>query len=204
MTDVALVRLVTRRHRELQGLRTVADAGGMILMGAGLSSRTPTALAFIVEVVALSAYGWFWFKWTRLTIGAYYVSHVGRVAVRGWGPPVTVTTLMALQLGAILIDLRVARWASAALFAVTLVARPAWYVVRDWPYRIHWLLPTAATGVATASFAKVVNHEDATLWWGEFALSIGTALLIAGWFDHRLLLKTMAPRESTAHAGNDT
>jgi hypothetical protein len=203
VNDVALVRLVTRRHRELQGLRTIADAGVMILIGAGLSLRTYTALAFIVDFVALCGYGWLWWKWTRHTIGAYYASRVGRVAVRGWGLPVTVTTMVALQFGAICIDLRVARWASVALFAMMLVAVPAWYVVRDWPYRIHWLLPTAAAGIATASFAKVVNHEDATLWWGEFALLIGTALLIAGWFDHRLLLRTMTPRESTAHAGND-
>jgi hypothetical protein len=111
--------------------------------------------------------------------------------------------LIGLEAGPIFIDWHVAPWVSVVVFAVVLVGRAAWCVVRDWPYRIHWLLPAASGAVATVAYAHVVNREQAGLWWGEFGVLIGASLLVAGWFDHLLLSKTLKPSDATADATND-
>jgi hypothetical protein len=210
MNEFALVRLVASRYRELQGLRTIADGGALIVMGAGLYAmwmypRTATGAYFALFVFALCGYGWFWWKWTRNRgeIDAFYSSQCGRIPVKSWGPPVVITTWLALECGPICLDLGIAKWVSVAVFAVLLAARPAWYVIRDWPYRILWLLPASAGVFAAASFASVVNREQASLWWGEFSLVIGASMLVAGWFDHRRLMKTLRPSEATANATSD-
>ncbi len=51
--------------------------------------------------------------------------------------------------------------------------------------------------VAAVSFVSVVNRAQAHRWWGEFSLLFGASMLVAGWFDHRLLLKTLKPSDAT-------
>lgn len=210
VNDIALVRLVASRYRESQGLRTIADAGVLIVMGVGfyastLNPPTPTGPYLAVFVLGLCGYGWFWWKWTRHkgVVDAFYSSRCGRVAVKSGGPPVLLTTYLALGFGPILVDMHVARWASVPVFAVLLAARPAWYVVRDWPYRIPWVLPATAGVLAAMSFAAVVNHKQAIRWNGAFALVIGASMFVPGWFDHRLLLKPLRPSEAMADATSD-
>jgi hypothetical protein len=202
LPDIALVHLVVSHYRELQGLRTMADAGGMVVIGAGLCLLrfNVTGLLFAVDLAVLCAYGWLWWKWTQHSITAYYANRFGRVAAKTWGPSVPITTVIAIEFGQSFINWHVGTTASVLLFVVMLAGRPAWTVVRDWPHRLHWLLPTVAGIVAALSFADVVSREQAGLWWGQFDVVLGATLLVAGWFDHLLLCKTLKPSDATAEA----
>jgi hypothetical protein len=74
-----------------------------------------------------------------------------------------------------------------------LAGLPARVVVRDWPYRAHWLLPAAVGVVAAATYAGVTTHDQARAWVPSALLACGASLTLAGLLDHALLMKTLHP-----------
>lgn len=190
----ALIRFITGRYRDLQGLSTVADAGLLFLSAVGVylarSGWVAAKWKFII-LAAYAAYGWARFTLIRRWIDAYYASRCGRVH---WSLafPFAFPLYMQGLLGApILVDLHVPAPVRVTLVLVLLAGLPARIAVRDWPYRAHWLLPFAAGVVLATRFTAVHTPEQARVWLPDAFFACGVSLALAGLLDHALLLKTL-------------
>ena len=204
-SNPALIRLVTARYREMQGLRTIADAAlpfsmGLLLIIAMFASELadsegPIFLALIPVVI------WVWVKhtWISRRIEAFYAERCGRVGgVLGLSAAITYESafIQALVFLPILIQFGVPLWARIAIVLPLLSAQPLWTVVRDAPYRMHWLIPAVAGFIAALRLVDVRTSEQAFIWQMWVSIAGGLAIACAGALDHRLLLQTL-------HGGGD-
>ncbi|MGH9411597.1 MAG: hypothetical protein ACRD1V_19345 [Vicinamibacterales bacterium] len=188
-----LIRLLARRYGELQGLRTAADAGVPIILGVGWlclygdgdhSERYAVALGLVL-VAYLVCY------WTRIRRGlrTYYVTRFGR-AHSTWFPDSSVA-FAGILYPPILADFHAPLAARMSFLLLLLCARPAWVVVRDWPYRVHWLLPALVGAAAAAAYPSFPTVHHSFEWQATAFTAYGSALVAAGLLDHLLLLRTM-------------
>jgi hypothetical protein len=81
--------------------------------------------------------------------------------------------------------------ARVALIMVMMAGVPAWVVVRDWPYRAHWILPLVAGVAGAATLAGVRTETQAWEWQRLVGLLGGLSIAVAGLLDHALLLKAL-------------
>jgi hypothetical protein len=89
----ALIRLVASQYRELQGLKTMADAMIPIAFGVLLRvARSPWDLLFVIPIAA--AWAWFRVTWIRDRIEAFYDDRCGRI---GWRPVPWTHTFLFMQ-----------------------------------------------------------------------------------------------------------
>lgn len=201
----ALIRLVTARYRDMQGLRTIVEATlpfglGLSLLVGRLASELadslwPMALVFIPMAI------WLWAKQTRIIrrIDAFYAERCGRVGgVLGLSAAVTYESafVQAVVFLPILIQVGWPLWARIAIVLPLLTAQPLWTVVRDAPYRMHWLLPALVGFIAAFRLVDVRTSEQAFIWQMWVGIAGGLAIACAGALDHRLLLQTL-------HGGGD-
>jgi hypothetical protein len=213
--DLARIAFVSRRFRELQGLRSAALGSGLIA-GVVVWSLFPEGyrdpFIYIVlpsQMVLLSVEPWM----TR-----YYDRNFGRVPIAGQLAtsrslashpgvlgPFLVVVGMALDM-----FVESSHPARVSFGAVFLVMFSLWICGRDWPHRLHHTIGVAAgvLGVMTSSSAPLVQHE---IWErldpgiaSHYALTyalIGLGLLTVGLLDHRLLAQAMAPEVRNASSG---
>jgi hypothetical protein len=196
----ALIRLVTGRYRDLQGLATVADAAFLLLFAgvgylarSGWIDRTP---AMVLVIAVGGAYLWARFTVIRRRIDAYYASRYGRVQWSLGRPFLFPMYLQGTVSTQMLLDMGIPLPARVAIVLLVLGGLPGWIVVRDWPYRAHWLLPVAAGIVVAAMFSGVTTHEQAKDWLLPALLACGASLAFAGLLDHLLLMRTLHPGPS--------
>ncbi len=189
-----LIRLVASRYRDLQGLLTVADAALLLMPGATLYLHR---LGWVGSpwlygcLGCYAAYGWARFTVIQRRIDAYYANRCGRVELR-LGRPFMFPLYMQGTLGAaILVDVGLPAPLRVALVLLLLAGLPGRIVVRDWPYRVHWLMPFATGVVLAVLFAAVTTKAQAKAWLPGAALACGTSLALAGLLDHALLIKTL-------------
>jgi hypothetical protein len=213
--ELARIAFVTRRFRELQGLRAAALGSGLIA-GVIVWSLFPEGyrdpFIYIVlpaQIVSLAVDPWM----TR-----YYDRNFGRVPFAGH---LATSRSLASHPGALgpflvvvgmAIDMFVnfGHPARVSFGAVFLLMFSLWICVRDWPHRLHHAIGVAAGVVAgiTSSSAPLVQQE---IWErlepvvaSHYALTyalIGLALLAVGLLDHRLLAKAMVPEGRVASSG---
>jgi hypothetical protein len=190
--DPALIRLAAGRFRDLQGLSTVADAALLLLCAAGLhlarSGWTGSAWGILFLT---AAYGWARFTRIRRWIDGYYVNRCGRVHWSLGFPFAFPLYMQGLLCAPVLVDVDVPTPVRVAFVLLLLAGLPFRIVVRDWPYRAHWLLPFAAGVVLAVMFAAVNTREEARAWLPEALVTCGASLALAGLLDHALLLKTL-------------
>jgi hypothetical protein len=91
---------------------------------------------------------------------------------------------MAIIGVAIVADMLLAQrgWPSAAALAIA--SWSAWIVVRDWPYRIHYLGSVGAGLVAAVLHIGVRSAAAQQQWWSTFLLLMSVALFVEGLLDH--------------------
>jgi len=208
-SNAALIRLVTARYREMQGLRTIADAAlpfsmGLLLMiamyaSALVDSEGPIFVALVPIVI------WVWAKhtWISRRIEVFYAERCGRVGgVLGLSAGITYESafVQAVVFLPILIQFGLPLWARIAIVLPLLTAHPLWTVVRDSPYRMHWLLPGVLGLVATFRLVDVRTSDQAFWWQMWVSIAGGLAIACAGALDHRLLLQTLHVAASTRSA----
>ena len=72
----------------------------------------------------------------------------------------------------------------------------AWIVIRDWPHRIHWLLPVAVGVSSGLRLVSVVTPADLRDWEVLVCVAGSLAIAAAGLLDHGLLADTLTPLRS--------
>ena len=181
-----LIRLVASQYRELQGLRTMAQAAVPMAFGAWLALAQSWWHLLLAVPVAV-AWGWLYVTWINERIDDFYDSRCGRV---GWRSlPLSHTFLfMSLAQGSALMSWH---FAGAAFLLANFTLYPAFAVVRDAPYRLYWIVPLLVGVVAGVQFAALTTASQAEAWMIRVALTGGVAIAIAGLGDHLLLMRTL-------------
>jgi hypothetical protein len=196
----ALIRLVAARYRELQGLRTVGDAGFLLLNAAGFwfimwTERESFALVF---GAALSVYLWWYFWRLRTQLDQYYAARFGRVGPQFYYWPVFLWMMQGPMAAPILSDMGAPATIAKALVLMLIAARPAWIAIRDFPFRAHWLV-VAIVGILLAAQLPA-TRPAIFVWQMRVFFEVGLAWAFAGLCDHLILVRTLvgSPREDTS------
>jgi hypothetical protein len=219
--DIPRIAFVTQRFSELQGLRTVVDAVPALIFAAGLH-WAQSNYHLIILFAALAAYFAARATWIRSRLDAYYSRRLGRVDPSvpnldatllfgqfrplGWsdrsGPNSEGIFLFyqGLITAPMCRDIHLPGFVQILVIASMLGFQPIWILIRDWPYRAHWLLPLGV-GVAFAfRLAAVASAREVDAWQVLVCLCGGVALAIAGVFDHALLLRSLNHGQSVVNA----
>jgi hypothetical protein len=197
LRDPRLIQLVASRYRELQGLLMLAEVmftlymGGMMMAATRLDEASadsgPWLLAIFALPVIVCAVAYL--RWLKPQIVAYYRSRFGRAPngffVGGW-------TYQGLILGALLADAHMPGLTIAIAF-LSLGARPAWIVWRDWPYRWHWLPVIGVATLVTRDMSLMPSYHVALQHQGLWALGVAISVGCAAMGDHLLLVRTLTP-----------
>lgn len=184
------IRLVTRRYDELQGLTRCSFGLGCIV-AAAVSVATPAgSLNFVVAALA----GLSVLVPSARIARQYYSERFGRVAHetdeskwRGWviGGAAGMSAIVEQNIGP--------RYPQPFFVAIALFL--AWSLVRDWPWRKYLIVDVCAAVFASALYVGVAPAEKEPYWWMCVAL-MGSAALITGMCDHRLLVRTLTATRS--------
>ena len=218
LADIPRIAFVTRRFEELQGLRTVADAIPPVIFGA-LAYSSQFKLKIILACL-LAAYFVARVTWIRSAIEAYYSRRFGRVdrstphldgtflfsraTPLGWdgrrGPDadgffirIFVIYQGLLNYGSLDSDPSPSVFVRIVLtmFMLAVCLPPGEVLIRDWPYRRHWLLPLGVAVVCTLRLGAAATYHEVLVWQVLACLGYGVALGIAGGLDHLLLVKSL-------------
>jgi MFS family permease len=173
--DLATIRLVTERYRELQGLKLVlAAAVFLALLTAEWGGFVPGVLSrSIVGLLACLVWGF-----GDAYLNSYYSRRFGVVE-----QPVG---LMSALFGLALVIALIVSWGSGSPHPVLAVFAGAhlWIAVRDFPSRTHHLLGclAAAAVLTTESFPHLVDLHP------TLSLTLYPASIVPiGLLDHRML-----------------
>jgi hypothetical protein len=195
-TDLARIRFVTARHRELQGLRQLMLTTACLasfwsrpyieaLRALGSIDAISGLILLILPFVAVIA--------ARPALNRYYARRFGTVARSaggGSGDPIGWTVLF---IGGLAID--VATLDSGRPIGVLTAGGviALHIVVRDWPWRAHHLGTALICGcavflIATEPGFRVDSADE--LRRGPLSILFGLQF-VSGLLDHRLLLRTL-------------
>jgi hypothetical protein len=194
----ALIRFVASRYRELQGLRTVGDAGFLLLNAAGfwfIMWTERESSAFVLGAV-LSAYIWRYFWRLGPQLDRYYATRFGRVGPQFNYWPVFLWMMQGPMAAPILSDMGAPATIAKTLVLILIAARPAWIAIRDFPFRAHWLV-VAIVGILHA--AQLPPTRPAIFAWEmRVFFAVGLAWAFAGLCDHVILVRTLRPGAAAA------
>lgn len=196
--DVRRIAFVTRRFGELQGLVTAA-AGAAFVVG-GVFAHYVGAPWVTGPWSVFFGYAATWAFIPYFT-QAYRESY-GSVAPRRRIERMPLV-LLVLQTG-VLADFLVAGHRGPSLCAVGVVLYAAFVLVRDVPWRVHYMVPLAAGSLAIALSISVPPATPQLQWLEPFDAArgpsyllayilIGFGVLVAGAFDHWLLIDALTP-----------
>ena len=179
--DVDLVRLIARRYRQLQGLRTAIDAVALLLLwsllqipGASRRSGPYLAAGLVWAILAI---------WGDSRTARFYRERFGRVVgAKSEDSPAARVLLIwfVISMGGMI--------GVALPFVILYSAIVTW---RDWPYRPHWAVLVITGFVFAVSFAGLASPHDLPDWHRRFVSTAAPLLAIVGLLDHRLLMRAM-------------
>jgi hypothetical protein len=186
--QLARIRLLSSRFRELQGLRVALAGGTMaIVFGSYLLAAAPTSsgamIALLVSFVLMIPGEWW--------LHHYYARTIGRQVPAPRNPwPVVVFATIYVAIG-VFLNRQFPEIPSGAPTMATVALASLLVAIRDWPWRAHYLGVAAAVTVAFCAnmFGAGVIDPGMTLTTVFFAT--GLSFIPAGLLDHRLLLKLM-------------
>lgn len=189
------IRLLSARFHQLQGLR-VALTGvciALIVGGYLVFSPQPTdngsMVALAVSFVPVIPGVWL--------LNRYYATTFGRQVL---SPPeqryLPVFVFFYFLLGMIL-NATIPAIPAGAPTAVTTALISVWVAIRDWPYRAHYLLVTAAVVLGFAVSASGAGLLPAHLTLGTIFVLLGASFVAVGVLDHLLLVKLMKEARQT-------
>jgi hypothetical protein len=141
-------------------------------------------------------------RWIQPRILAYYSQRFGRVrgSYRFSGVNLMSQGFVPISL---LADAH-RPWLIVVAALALMAAWPAWIAVRDWPYRWHWLPAVLVAVLMAPDMALRPSYHAALQHVGGWGLAVGAALAFAGWFDHRLLVRTLTASLCDIAAGEPT
>jgi hypothetical protein len=196
ITDPALIRLVTARYHDMQGLTTIADAvfpmgmGLVFMFGMFSSELVDSEWPILVAVLPMAVWVWARFTWIRRRIDAFYTERCGRVA-SVIGIDRVLSFYQAVMVLPLLIQFGAPLWLRVAIVLPLLVVHPLWIVVRDSPYRRHWLVPALVGFIAALRLVDVRTSEQAYMWQMWVSMAGGLAIACAGALDHLVLVRAL-------------
>jgi hypothetical protein len=220
LEDIRRIAFVTRRFHDLQGLRTVADAVPPLIFAALLRSAQ-SHRNVIILICVLAAYFVARATWIRSGIDAYYSRRLGRVdrsgsdldgtllfsqpRPLGWtdrsGPDANdiflrtfLSYFCVLNAASMRPDAPLPGFVQIGFIMLMLLMLglpPVLILIRDWPYRVHWVLPLGV-GVAVALRLGAIETSQELLACVVLAyVGCGVALAIVGALDHLLLVNSL-------------
>ena len=195
--DPKAIRLVTKRYRELQGLRVaLAGAAFAICFGVHAISGATGGLTGLVVVmgvaVSIMAPGMWFFD-------RYYAQRFGRV-VQPEGSDWTFWRVMVVSVYSSVAN----NWLGVGPVAIVFtIAAPLalWIAIRDWPWRGYYVFATIATAAALL-FACTAAPDIRPLADSLAFVLFGGSYVVVGLLDHRLLTSVM--RSANGEAGLTT
>ena len=188
--DLAVIRFVTTRYRDLQGLRTVLDGVTMASFWTILrwapADRSP--VTFFVASLLWAGLS----MWGGARVRRYYAGRFGRATPAGGDRfDESVHALAHDPYRVMLASTAISLGGQFALLLPVLTATTAWKVWRDRPYRSHWLVPVAVGAGFSLAFFELRTAAQFRDWQSWLMVTGGMSLMIAGAMDHRLLMTTM-------------
>lgn len=200
--DLAMIRFVTTRYRDLQGLRTVLHGACIVSVWAILRWAPPDRRPGTFFVAAL-----LWASlsmWGGARVRRYYAGRFGRATPPGGDRfDDTVYALAHEPYIMLLVSTAISLGGQFALLLPVLTVTTAWKVWRDWPYRTHWLVPVVVGAAFSLAFFQLRTAAQFRDWQWQLMVTGSLSLMIAGALDHRLLMTTMPAAdaaESAEHA----
>ena len=194
------IRLLSRRFRELQGLRIAFVGAALVLVLGGylITTSKPTdtgamiavAISFVLIVPA---------QWR---LNHYYAAKFGRqVSSRppnywrfffiGFAYSVVTSTLNA----------KIPEIPAGAPSLAFVAMASIWLAIRDWPWRAYYLLATVAVATGFIASAPVTGVLEPGMTLAAIFLLLGASMVPIGVLDHLLLVRLMKEvRESQAEA----
>ena len=205
--DVRRIAFVTRRFRDLQGLRMVSY-GMALVIGAFTfgfmpeSHRDPMLHVGTFVIVSASA--------ADGALRRYYARGFGVVGDRlrftgsgsQYSPPALLAHLVSMGLMFDMLLVAIVKVSPLSVGAVTLIIGSVWILVRDGPQRFHYLISVfaGATACVVTAIAPAPSGKYDAAAGGYYVLAagiIGVSLVVTGLMDHRVLVQTMwRPPES--------
>jgi len=188
--SLALIRFVTGRYRDLQGLRTVLDGAILasvwtILRWAPPDQRPGTFFCAALLWASLS-------MWGGGRVRRYYAGRFGRATPAGGDRfDESVSGIAHAPYQLLVASTAISLGGQFELLLPILTATTAWQVWRDRPYRTHWLVPVAVGAAFSLAFFELRTAAQFREWQWWLMVAGGVSLMIAGVMDHRLLMTTM-------------
>jgi hypothetical protein len=90
---------------------------------------------------------------------------------------------------AIVMDVLLAQRGWPSTTALEVAMWSGWLVVRDWPYRAHYLCSVGAGVVLAVLHVGVRSASDQAWWVGSFLVMMSAALFVEGLFDYFALIR---------------
>jgi hypothetical protein len=215
LDDIRRIAFVTQRFRDLQGLRTVANTLPALILGTG-AYWARSSLSVIILLGAFAIYVALRVTWIQSRIDAYYSCRLGRVEPSvpdldptllfgefqrlgqfqrraSVGPDLERIFLFCEGLLAATVcrDMHLPVFVQTVLVASMLGFEPLRVLIRDWRYRVHWLLPLGVSVAFALRLAAVDSAREFNQWGALVCLCGGAALAVAGVCDHLLLVTSL-------------
>ncbi len=201
MPNPRLIRLVTARYRELQGLKTAGDGGGMLTAGVALQAaaaadraKVPDSYVFLTVIVLMLALVGVWL-YLRRRLDRYYDLRFGRVGPKTFVYPYALLFIVCTGWMAMWCGIPGPTWVTAPLAhaaSIPLIVWPGVRAKRDAPYRLAWTLVGLAAIVAAAELPLGDPSAKASVAWRMHSyFYVGGMLVVAGVCDHLVLVRTL-------------
>jgi hypothetical protein len=191
---LALIRLVSREYGSLLGLFNMALA---VIIGSGAAWTLVFGFRWALFAVGFAAVAVAF----QLTT-SYYSRRFGRVRPRVEETPQTWIQRFSFVYGvavaaALILDRKLQGSGMPSLFFLVLTVPTVWRAIRDWPFQAHWLLFVLAGLLGSVLFVFVERGESHEQWMATSLCVVSVALFIAGWLDHRLIVRALGRGTST-------
>lgn len=197
--DVRRIAFATRRFHALQGLRRAAQAMWVLAVLVALphvealgDSRSPFSVPLVVLALSVWLLGP---PFLNHRVERYYRRTFGCVSVDRMAVALWVLPGMLLVMVAAWFDLRRAGTGLPSVAALICAAGAGVLVVRDWPWRWYHTLAIGAGLIASMSWASPRSPANALL---TATAVICAGVVVTGYLDHRLLVRTLGPQHRTA------
>jgi hypothetical protein len=190
--------LLSARFYELQGLRVALAGACMALVVGGylVASSQPTDTGAMVALVAsfIPVIPGVWW------LNRYYATTFGRQV---WNPPQRVQKIFLLLyfFVAAALNAWIPGIPAGAPTVATVAVLSVWVVVRDWPWRVYYLLPTVAVAIGLTVSASGAGLLAPGRTLGTIFLLLGASFVPIGVLDHLLLVKLLNQAREQQTAG---
>ena len=185
---LALIQFVSREYATLLGPFNMAFA---VILGSGAAWTLAFGFNWAIAVIGFAAV-----VVAFPTSARYYSQRFGRVrpcpstAPQTWIQRFSWLFGVAVA-GTLIFDEEFQGAGIPSLFFVWMSAPILWRAISDWRFQAHWALVSAAGLLGSVMFVYVESGDSQEEWMASSLSLISVALFIAGWLDHRLVVRAL-------------